>query len=68
MWLDRLRTRLNTILDSSDYERRWVAFIMMLVEYMADEEAVENEKGFLISAFFGEMRAVGAAMEEDTDE
>jgi hypothetical protein len=66
--LDRLRNRLNAILDSSDYERRWVAFIMMLVEYMADEEAVENEKGFLISAFFGEMRSVGAAMEEDTDE
>jgi hypothetical protein len=65
--LDQLRNRLNTILDSSDYERRWVAFIMMLVEYMADEEAVENEKGFLISAFFGEMRAVGAAMEEVTD-
>jgi hypothetical protein len=66
--LDRLRNRLNAILDSSDYERRWVAFIMMLVEYMADEEAVENEKEFLITAFFGEMRAVGAAMEEDTDE
>jgi hypothetical protein len=65
--LDQLRNRLNTILDSSDYETRWVAFIMMLVEYMADEEAVEHEKGFIISAFFGEMRAVGAAMEEDTD-
>ena len=41
---------------------------MMLVEYMADEEAVENEKWFLISAFFGEIRAVGEDFEEDTDE
>ena len=40
----------------------------MLVEYMAEEEAVENEKGFLISAFFGEMRAIAAAVEEDTDQ
>jgi hypothetical protein len=45
-----------------------MAFIMMLVEYMADEKAVENEKGFLIHAFIGEMRALAAAMEEDTDE
>jgi len=43
--LDQLRTRLNSILDSSDYERRWIAFIVLLVEYMADEDAVENEKG-----------------------
>jgi hypothetical protein len=66
--LDQLRTRLNTILDGSDYDRHWVAFLVMLVEYMADEEAVETEKGFLISAFLGEMRAVAAAMEEDTEE
>jgi len=66
--LDQLRTRLNFILDSSDYERRWMAFIMMLVEYMADEEAVENEKPFLIHAFFGEMRALAAAMEEDVED
>lgn len=66
--LDQLRTRLNFILDSSDYKRRWIAFIMMLVEYMADEKAVENEKPFLIHAFFGEMRALAAAMEEDVED
>jgi hypothetical protein len=65
--LDRLRKRLNTILDSSDYDRRWVAFIMMLADYLADEEAVENEKGFLFAAFFGEMRAAGAALKEDKE-
>jgi hypothetical protein len=66
--LDQLRTRLNTILNDKDYPRRWLPFILMLADYMADEEAVENEKGFLISAFLGEMRAVGAALEQDNDE
>ena len=66
--LDQLRARLNTILGSSDFTGKWLAFIMMLVEYMADEEAVENEKWFLISAFLGEIRSVSEALEEDTDE
>ncbi len=66
--LDQLRARLNTILGSSIFTGKWLAFIMMLVEYMADEEAVENEKWFLISAFLGEIRSVSESLEEDTDE
>ncbi len=66
--LDQLRTRLNTILNDKDYPRKWLPFVLMLAEYMADEAAVENEKVFLISAFLGEMRAVGAALQQDNDE
>jgi hypothetical protein len=66
--LDLLRTRLDTILNDKDSPRRWIPFILMLADYLADEEAVANEKGFLISAFLGEMRAVGAALQQGNDE
>jgi hypothetical protein len=62
--LDQLRARLNTVLNDPDCPKEWLAFIMMLGEYMATEDAAENEKPFLIRAFFGEMRAVSAALEE----
>lgn len=62
--LDQLRARLNTTLNDPDCPKEWLAFIMMLGEYMAAEDAVENEKPFLIRAFFGEMRVAGADSEE----
>jgi hypothetical protein len=36
----------------------------MLLEYMADEDVMENEKRFFISALLGEMRVAGAAMRQ----
>lgn len=62
--LDQLRAQLNTVLNDPDCPGEWLAFIMMLAEYMAAEDAVENEKLFLLRAFFGEMGAVSAALEE----
>jgi hypothetical protein len=62
--LDQLRARLNTTLNDPDCPKEWLVFIVMLAEYMAAEDAAENEKPFLISAFLGEMRAVSAALEE----
>jgi hypothetical protein len=66
--LDQLRMRLNSILNDTHLPKQWLSFVLMLREYMADEEAIENEKPFLISAFLGELRAVDAALEQDRDE
>ncbi len=60
--LEQTRSRLNAFLNSSDCPKKWLAFLMMLVTQLADEEVVENEKGFLIAAFLGEMRSANAAL------
>jgi len=52
--LDRLRARLDAVLKDPAY-KKWLGFLYMLVEYMADENAVEIEKRFLIQALLGEM-------------
>jgi hypothetical protein len=53
--LDQLRVRLNTILADPVYPKKWLAFLYMLAEYMAAEDAVEHEKHVLITSFIGEM-------------
>jgi hypothetical protein len=62
--LEQLRERLDAILRDPAYRGKWLPFVFMLREYMADEDSVENEKNFLISALIGEMRAVGEASRE----
>jgi hypothetical protein len=62
--LDRFRRRLRSIVNSPDYPEKWLAFRLMLLEYMADEDVMENEKRFFISALLGEMRVAGAAMRQ----
>jgi hypothetical protein len=62
---EQLRGRLDTILRDPAYRGKWLPFIFMLRDYMADEDAVENEKMFLISALLGEMRAVDEDSSED---
>ena len=59
--LDQLRKRLDTIMKDSVTLRKWSAFIYMLSEYMASEDALENEKPFLLKAFLGELSTVGEA-------
>ena len=53
--LDKLRSRMDAILRDPEYRGKWTPFVMMLSEYLRDEQAVENEIGFLISALFGEI-------------
>ncbi len=62
--LDQLRARLEAILKDPAYAGKWFPFLYMLAEYMADEDAVKNEKQFLITALAGEMRAVSTAFQE----
>jgi len=66
--LEQLRTRLRTILDEAGYAAKYFSFIKMLADAMADEEAAENERGFLLKALLGEIRAVSVAEDEDTQE
>ncbi|UCC88445.1 MAG: hypothetical protein JSV81_03810 [Anaerolineales bacterium] len=66
--LDQLRRRLDACLNDSDLPKRWLPFALMLRKYMADAEAIENERHFLISAFIGELRAVEATFSQDKGE
>ena len=55
--LDQLRGRMDAIMRDPAYKGEWLPFIVLLREYLQDENAVQNEMGFLIGALFGEMRA-----------
>ena len=56
--LDQLRARIVTVLDTGEYPSKGLSFLLMLREYMAHEDAAENERGFLIKALIGEMRSI----------
>jgi hypothetical protein len=62
--LDQLRARIVTVLDTGEYPSKWLSFLLMLQEYMAYEDAAENERGFLIRALIGEMRSMVEENEE----
>jgi hypothetical protein len=66
--LDQLRARLNELLQGKDLPKRWLPFVLMLKEYMADEDAVENEKWLLIRAFMGEIKVTASMLEEEATE
>ncbi|MBE7552963.1 MAG: hypothetical protein HS126_17970 [Anaerolineales bacterium] len=66
--LEQLRTRLRTVLDEADYPAKYFSFVKMLADAMADEEAAENEKGFLLRALLGEIRAVSVMEDEEAEE
>ncbi|GIK36731.1 MAG: hypothetical protein BroJett011_05640 [Chloroflexota bacterium] len=66
--LEQLRTRLRTVLDEADYPPKYFSFVKMLADAMADEEAAENEKGFLLRALLGEIRAVSVSEDEEAEE
>ena len=64
--LDRLRARLAAVLKDPAY-KKWLGFLYLLVEYMADKNAVEIEMRFLPQALLGEMKVMSAEF-EDADE
>lgn len=64
--LDQLRARLDAILKDPAYAKKWLAFLYMLTERMADKDAVEYEKRFLIQALLGEMGVAAQAFQEDS--
>jgi hypothetical protein len=61
--LDQLRARLDAVLRARAFEKEWFSFVFMLKHYMDKPDAVESECHFLVSAFVGEMRHAGEALE-----
>lgn len=66
--LEQLRARLQTVLDEGSYPPKYSAFIRMVTEAMADEQAVENEIGFLLRAILGELRAASWGADDEPEE
>ena len=65
--LRQLRARLDAILKDPAGEEKWLAFLYMVIQYMADEDAAGYEKHFVITAFMGEMHVVIQAFHEADD-
>jgi len=66
--LEQLRVRIDEIAGEASFPKKWAPFILTLREYMADENAAEYEKPFLIQAFVGEIRTVGLKLSEAEEE
>ena len=64
--LEQLRGKLNAILKDPATEREWLAFLYMVAQYMANEDAAENEKLFLVTSFLGEMNVVTKTFQQDS--
>jgi hypothetical protein len=65
--LSRLRQKLKAVITDQSHPKKWVPFKVMLAEYMADEEAVANEKRLLLQALFGEMRVMQQMLFEEPE-
>lgn len=63
--LAQLRDRLATLVNERVLEGKWLAFVYMLREDMKADNALEDQKGFLMRALFGEIRTLGDAPAED---
>jgi len=61
--LDQMRARLDAVLRARDFEEEWFSFVLMLKQYMDEPDAAEVERHFLVSAFVGEIRRGGEALE-----
>jgi hypothetical protein len=66
--LGQLRAHLDTVVKGAKFSKNWLPFVLMIREHMADEEALEYEKGFLLRSFLGEMRYVSVNLEEEEEE
>jgi len=65
--LDQLRARLDSLVNDPDYPKKWLPFILMLIQYMGEENAAEYEQQFLVKALFGEVRVAQQALFEETE-
>lgn len=63
--LDQLRGRMDAVLGDPAFKGEWLPFVVMLREYLQDDNAVQNEMGFLIRALFGEMSAADRMASEN---
>ena len=63
-----LRQRLVTLGPGGELEGEWSPFVMMVTEYLKDEDAVENMKSFLIRALIAEMEVVDRSAVDKEEE
>jgi hypothetical protein len=61
---NQLRARLDAVLKEGTFEDKWVPFVYLLAQYMAEPDAAKNERYFLVSAFLGEFQYVGKEITE----
>jgi hypothetical protein len=61
--LDRLRARLDALIEGAAIPKQWAPFVFLLTQRMSDEEALRYEKRFLVQALLGEISARGEAGE-----
>jgi hypothetical protein len=65
--LVQMQERLDVVLKEKTFEQQWLPFILLLTEDLKAEDAIENEKAFLVRTFFGEMRMRSEAQDDDGD-
>lgn len=53
--LQQLRVQIDGALHEAQDDKKWLPFKVLLREYLKDEQAVESEMAFLVSALFGEL-------------
>jgi hypothetical protein len=61
---DQLRARLDAVLKEKTFEDKWVPFVYLLAQYMAEPDAAKTERYFLVNAFLGEFQYVGKEITE----
>ena len=65
--LVQLRSRLDAILSDSDHSGEHLSFVMQLSHSLADDEAEEDGKGWLVNAFLGESRRHAKTLEPQAE-
>lgn len=61
---NQLRSRVREIIQKEQVDRHWLPFMTILHGYLKEEDAVENERPFLVRAIMGEIRTVIAVADE----
>lgn len=64
--LERLRDRVETVIEDRAYSK-WLSFLFMFNEALAEEDVLEKDIGLLVSAFIGELRTASSQLAEEEE-
>ena len=65
--LERLRDRVEILMADQAYSK-WLPFLFLLDEALAEEDVLENDLRLLVTAFTGELRAISSHLTEAEEE
>ncbi len=65
--LERLRDRVSTVIEDRAYSK-WLPFLFMFNDALAEEDVLEKDMGLLVSTFIGELRTVSSQLAEEEEE